>query len=168
MQAVVQLGENGEFSFGELIAKCHIPGCAQAMRGFVSSRLVSESSTLSSLITRYPGKGLGEWALRTRQGSSLSQTAQILDEQYLLGVDQTASEDSSFTTVTNRCLGGPVPVSLDGPLMLATLVHAKGLVLHDFLWAGIDENCSDLNDRKLLSEITGESTITNMYDRPIR
>lgn len=168
MQAVVQLGENGEFSFGELIAKCHIPGCAQAMRGFVSSRLVSESSTLSSLITRYPGDGLGEWALRTRQGSSLSQTAQILDEQYLLGVDQTASEDSSFTTVTDNRLGGPTPVSLDGPLMLATLVHAKGLVLHDFLWAGIDENCSDLNDRKLLSEITGESTITNMYDRPIR
>lgn len=168
MQAVVQLGENGEFSFGELIAKCHIPGCAQAMRVFVSSRLIAEAATLGSLISRYPGKGLKEWALLTRRGASHSQTAQILDEQYLLGVDQAASEDAAFASATNKYLSNPTLVNLEGPLMLATLVYARGLVLHDFLWAGIDEDCSDLNDRKLLCEITGESTITNLYDRPIR
>ena len=168
MQAVVQLGENGEFSFGELIAKCHIPGCAQAMRVFVASRLISEYATLGSLISRYPGKGLGEWALLTRQGATLTPTRQILDEQYLLGTDETTSNDPAFIMVAEKHLSAPVHVSLDGPLMLATLVYARGLALRDFTWAGLDENCSDLNNKAGLSEIIRGATITNLYDRPIR
>ena len=169
MQAVVQLGENGEFSFGELIAKCHIPGCARAMHGFVSSRILSEASTLPSLITRYSGKGLYEWAQFTRQGSALSQTADVLDEQYLLGVDKEATENSPFASAVEKHIDHPALVALEGPLMLATLLYVRGVPLRDLLWAGLDETCADLNDRAQLSAILyGNPTICNLYDRPIR
>ena len=169
MQAVVQLGENGEFSFGELIAKCHIPGCARAMRSFVSSRIMSEATSLASLITRYPGKGLQEWALATRKGATLSQTHEVLDDEYLLGVNQATSQDSQFAEVIARHLEGPTIESLEGPLMLVTLVSARGVSLRDLVWAGLDETCSDINDREQLRSLLYEGTsICNLYDRQIR
>lgn len=169
MQAIVQLGENGEFSFGELIAKCHIPGCACAMHGFVSSRILSEAATLPSLITRYPGKGLYEWAQFTRQGSVLSQTADVLDEQYLLGVDKDATENSPFVSTVEKHIDHPALEALEGPLMLVTLLSVRGVALRDLLWAGLDETCADLNDRTQLSALLfGNPTICNLYDRPIR
>lgn len=169
MQAVVQLGENGEFSFGQLIAKCHIPGCARAMHGFVSSRIQSTASSLCSLITRYPGKGLYEWAQFTRQGSALSQTADVLDEQYLLGVDKDAAKNSSFASAVEKHVDHPSLVALEGPQMLATLLYVRGVSLRDLLWAGLDEHCADLNDRAQLSSLLfGNPVICNLYDRPIR
>ena len=169
MQAIVQLGENGEFSFGELIAKCHIPGCARALHNFASSRIMSEAASLPSLIIRYPGKGLYEWGQFTRHGAALSQTADVLDEQYLLGVDKDAAENRQFIPVIEKNLDNPVMVALEGPLMLATLVLVRGVALRDFLWAGLDENCADLNDKEQLKSLLfGNPTICNLYDRPIR
>ena len=169
MQAIVQLGENGEFSFGELIAKCHIPGCARALHNFISSIILSDSSSLPSLITRYPGKGLIEWAQFTRHGATLSQTADVLDEQFLLGVDRKASENIQFISVIQNYLDAPVLKTLEGPLMLATLISVKGVALRDFLWAGLDENSSDLNDREQLKDLLfGNPIILNLYDRPIK
>ena len=169
MQAIVQLGENGEFSFGELIAKCHIPGCARALHNFASSRILSEAASLPSLIIRYPGKGLFEWAQFTLHGAALSQTADVLDEQYLLGVDNDASDNRQFIPVVEKNLDNPAVEALEGPLMLATLVSVRGVALRDFLWAGLDENCADLNDRnQLKSLLFGNPTICNLYDRPIR
>lgn len=169
MQAVVQLGEKGDFSFGELIAKCHIPGCARALHSFVASRIDSEAPTLASLISRYPGKGLEEWGQLTRHGASLTQTADVLDEQYILGVDCDTKDDPQFAGITEKHLGSPALEALEGPSMLATLVCAKGLSLRDFLWAGLDDKCADLNDKQQLSSLLfGNPTITNLYDRPIR
>ncbi|MBO6078666.1 MAG: VWA domain-containing protein [Bacteroidaceae bacterium] len=169
MQSIVQLGENGEFSFGELIAKCHIPGCARALHIFTSSRILSEAASLPFLIARYPGKGLYEWAHVTQHGASLSQTADVLDEQYLLGLDKEAIENRQFISVVEEKIGNPVRDALEGPLMLATLILTRGVVLRDFLWAGLDENCADLNDREQLKSLLfGNPTICNLYDRPIR
>lgn len=169
MQALVQLGEIGEFSFGELIAKCHIPGCARAMQLFADSCLLSEASTLTSLITRYPGKGLMEWGLFTRQGVSLTQTAVLHDDRMLLGVDRAAVSDRQFLSVMQENIGTLEPAELDGPLMLATLVSLRGVALRDMLWAGLDENCADLNDRSQLESLLfGNPSIKNMYDKLIR
>ncbi len=169
MQAVVQLGENGEFSFGELIAKCHIPGCARAMRIFASSRILSEAATLPSLITKYPGKGLYEWAQFTRQGAALSQTADVLDHQFIMGVDKDAVENRPFVSTAEKHLDNPQLVALEGPLMLASLLSVRGVALRDLLWAGLDETCADLNDKEqLVSLLFGKPTICNLYDRPIR
>lgn len=169
MQAIVQLGENGEFSFGDLIAKCHIPGCARAIHNFASSRILSEAATLSSLITKFPGKGLYEWSQFTRHGAVLSQTADVLDEQYLLGVDKDAVENRSFASAVEKHIDNPVLVPLEGPLMLASLLSVRGVALRDLLWAGLDENCADLNDKAQLAALLfGKPTICNLYDRPIR
>jgi hypothetical protein len=169
LQAIVKLGEKGDFSFGELIAKCHIPGCACALHQFVSSRISSQAATLDSLITKYAGKGLEEWALLTRQGATLSQTASVLDEQFIMGVDTEAAENKQFSTVVASHIGTPGLVPLDGPLMLSTLISMRGIVLSDFAWAGLDETCADLNDREQLQSLLQSGmVITNLYDRPIR
>ena len=169
LQAIVKLGEKGDFSFGELIAKCHIPGCACALHQFVSSRISSQAAALDSLITKYAGKGLEEWALLTRQGATLSQTASVLDEQFIMGVDTEAAENRQFSTVVASHIGTPGLVPLDGPLMLSTLISMRGVVLSDFAWAGLDETCADLNDRaQLQSLLQSGMVITNLYDRPIR
>lgn len=169
MQALVQLGENGEFSFGELIAKCHIPGCARAMQLFADTCLLSEASTLASLISHYPGKGLMEWGLFTRQGVSLTQTATLHDDLLLLGIDHTAASDRQFLSAMQENIGKLEPSELDGPLMLATLVSLRGVALRDMLWAGLDESCADLNDRSQLESLLfGNPPIKNMYDKLIR
>ena len=171
MQTIVQLGATGEFSFGELIAKCHIPGCAQALKAFASERIDSEAVSLSTLITRYPGKGLAEWALFTRRGAELAQTADPLDNQLLLGVDNDASSDRTFvSTITEQMRDYALSIqALEGPLMLATLVSLRGVALKDFLWAGLDEKSADLNDKEQLKSLLfGNPTICNLYDKPIR
>lgn len=169
MNAVVLLGENGEFSFGELIAKCHIPGCARALHNFVSSRIRMEAAGLPSLISRFHGSGLPEWAQFTRHGSALTQTAEVLEEQYLLGVDQKTVDDKPFTDKVSGIIESPALVALEGPLMLATLISVRGVALKDFLWAGLDDRCADLNDRpQLESLLYGSPAITNIHNRPIR
>ena len=171
MQTIVQLGATGEFSFGELIAKCHIPGCAQALKSFSSERIDSEAVSLSNLISRYPGKGIAEWAIFTRRGSELTQTAELLDDQLLLGVDTDASRDRAFvSTINQQMQENALSIqALEGPLMLATLVSMRGLSLKDFLWAGLDERCADLNDREQLASLLfGSPSICNLYNKPIR
>ena len=169
MQAIVQLGENGEFSFGELLAKCHIPGCARALHDFAAEQVSSEATTLSSLIARYPGKGLAEWGLYAKSGAQRKQTAEVLDKQYILGVDRQAAENEKFVSCIKKYLEDPTLSEQDAPLMIATLIMCRGIALNDFSWAGLDENSADLNDREQLTELLyGNPTICNLYDRPIR
>ena len=169
MQAIVQLGENGEFSFGELLAKCHIPGCARALHDFAAEQVSSEATALSSLIARYPGKGLAEWGLYAKSGAQRKQTAEVLDKQYILGVDRQAAENEKFVSCIKKYLEDPTLSEQDAPLMIATLIMCRGIALNDFSWAGLDENSADLNDREQLTELLyGNPTICNLYDRPIR
>ena len=169
MQAIVKLGETGGFTFGQLLAKCHIPGCAKALREFVRSRMPKEAVTLNSLIAEFPGAGLAEWAQTTKRGSALSHTANILEEQYLLGINEAASHDESFMKVVEQELLSPSPAVVEDPFILATLMCYRGLKLTDFAWVGIDETCSDLNDREQLQSVLQDGMkITNLYDRPIR
>lgn len=169
MESIVQLGEVGEFTFGQLIAKCHIPGCAKALRSFVHSRMSQDAVTLHSLIADYPGEGLAEWAHFTRRGSSLSHTATPIEEQYTLSANEAASADDGFLRVLQREVGAPRVIALEDPFILAILLYFRGLTLNDFAWAGLDETCADLNDRATLASLLPEGTmICNMYNRPIR
>lgn len=169
MEAIVQLGEVGEFTFGQLIAKCHIPGCAKALRAFVHSRMRQEAVTLSSLIAEYPGEGLAEWAHVTRHGASLSHTATLLEEQYTLSTNETASTDVDFLRVLEGHLERPQTVVVEDPFILSILLCVRGLNLSDFAWAGLDETCADLNDKAALASLLPEGTmICNLYNRPIR
>lgn len=169
MQAIVKLGEVGEFTFGQLLAKCHIPGCARALCAFVRSRMPKEAVTLNSLIAEFPGAGLAEWAQTTKRGSALSHTANILEEQYVLGTNEAASHDDSFMKVVEQELLSPCPIVVEDPFILATLMCYRGLKLTDFAWVGIDETCADLNDREQLQSLLQDGMIiTNLYDRPIR
>lgn len=169
MQAIVQLGEAGEFTFGQLLAKCHIPGCARALRAFVRSRMRQEAVTLHSLMAEYPGQGLTEWAQMTRRGAALSHTANVLEEQFVLGVNESAAHDEAFANVLERLVCAPQPFVVDDPFILATLLYFRGLDLKDFAWAGLDETCPDLNDRDTLRSLLPEGVmICNLFDRPIR
>ena len=169
MQAIVQLGEAGEFTFGQLLAKCHIPGCAKALRTFVRSRMRPEAVTLNSLIAGYPGQGLEEWAHVTKRSAALSHTANLQEEQYTLGIDEAAVNDEKFCKVLDRMVGAPQPIALEDPFILATLLYYRGLNLNDFAWAGLDETCADLNDRDTLKSLLPEGVmICNLFDRPIR
>ena len=169
MQTIVKMGEVGDLTFGQLLAKCHIPGCAKALRDFVRSRMPKEAVTLNSLIAGFPGAGLAEWAQTTKRGSALSHTATILEEQYILGVNEVATHDESFMKVVEQELLSPCPVVVGDPFILATLMCYRGLNLTDFAWVGIDETCSDLNDREQLQMVLQDGMkITNLYDRPIR
>lgn len=169
MQAIVQLGEVGEFTFGQLLAKCHIPGCAKALRAFVRSRMRQEAVTLNSLIADYPGQGLEEWAFITKKCAALSHTANVQEEQYFLVTNECASTDEDFRKVLDRMVSAPEQVALEDPFILATLLYLRALNLNDFAWAGLDETCADLNDRAALKALLPEGTmICNLFDRPIR
>ena len=169
MQAIVQLGEAGEFTFGQLLAKCHIPGCAKALRAFVRSRMRQEAVTLNSLIAGYPGQGLEEWAHITRRCAALSHTANLQVEHYTLSTNEAAANDEPFCKVLDRMVGAPQTEAMEDPFILATLLYYRGLNLNDFAWAGLDETCSDLNDRAALKALLPEGVmICNLFDRPIR
>lgn len=169
MQAIVRLGEVGEFTFGELLSKCHIPGCAKALSAFVRSRMRQEAVTLNSLIGAYPGKGLEEWAFVTKRGAALSQTANPLEEQYFLSMDEAASNDEDFRRVLDNKVSRPKKEDVEDPFILATLLYFRALKLSDFAWAGLDETCPDLNDRATLKELLPEGAkLCNLFDRPIR
>ena len=99
----------------------------------------------------------------------MTQTANVLDECYMLGVDKAAMEDKSFVEVADKYLGSPKLQDFDAPLMLATLISLRGVTLRDFVWAGLDERSADLNDKEqLVSCIFGNPVICNLYNKPIR
>lgn len=168
LQTDLQLGETGDFTFGQLLAKCHIPGCANALRSFVRSRMPADQVSLNSLIANYPGPGLAEWARITKKGSSLTQTAQVLAEDYRLGISESAKGDNDFIEKVKEHLSRPNTVIHEGPFMLAILLNVKGVALQNFAWAGLEENCSDLNDREQLQSLLEEGCeITNIYNMKI-
>jgi uncharacterized protein YegL len=167
MKPLVTLGENGEFSFGELVAKCHIPGCAMALHSFVLGKIQNEESyDIVCLLSKFANKnGLTEWAALTRRGSTLTQTANPKRTTFQLGTNDKAAESLSEVL---KMLGGPECVSMGDPLILATLVSFSGLDLKDFLWAGLDSSCADLNDREQLQKVMGANAkVRNIYDKLI-
>ncbi len=169
MKPLVTLGENGEFNFGELVAKCHIPGCATALHAFVLGKIQNdESFDIVSLLGKYSNpKGLKEWSAFTRKASTLTQTAVPKETILQLGANEEATSDIPFQEVL-RMLESPEPIAMDNPLILATLVYLSRLDIKDFLWAGMDSTCADLNNKAQLQAILGPTArIKNIYDRTI-
>ena len=169
MKPQVKLGKNGEFNFGELVAKCHIPGCATALHAFILGKIQNdESFDIISLLGKYYNpKGMMEWSAFTRNASTLTQTAVSKETIMQLGADQKATSDLPFQDVLTN-LGNPEPIAMENPLMLASLVYLSRLDLKDFLWAGMDSTCADLNDRAQLQAIMGSTArIKNIYDKTI-
>ena len=168
MKPLVTLGENGEFSFGELVAKCHIPGCAMALHSFIVGKIQNdESFDIVSLLSNYANRrGMEEWNGFTHCGSTLTQTANCKRSVFQLGANDKAVDSLGEPL---RMLGDPVPVSMDNPFMLATLVSFSGLDLKDFLWAGLDDGCKDLNHPDQLQQVLGPNVkIKNIYDKLIK
>ena len=56
------VGITGDYNFGELMQKCYIPGCAEALHKYASEKMNSSITSLVDLVLRYANAdGLNEW-----------------------------------------------------------------------------------------------------------
>lgn len=59
---IFTVGISGDYSIGELMQKCYIPGCAEALHAFSASRMTSGVTTIAGLLSDYADEqGMAEW-----------------------------------------------------------------------------------------------------------
>lgn len=153
LNVLLTAGDKGTFIFGDLLRKCHIPGCARALYNFSINRTASAELSIADLLVKYGNEeGLAEWGriagascryqqAGNRQGT-LSSCKMVVD----------ISEDELLKKLYGTVPGIVVEKLKGMPDMFAFLCCMEPVELSDLQWAGIPADCNLIVQKDKLME----------------
>ncbi len=166
LNVVTQLSTNGEYTFGEAMQKCYIPGCIKMLYEFSKSKTCISRFSMEDLIKQYGNSnGLKEWLLFSRQTCSHTQDFNPLDAgaEYLLQL-QTANNDTEVVQKFGDHTGLEVKNIKEMPDILASILSLQNMHSSDsmsgisnLLWSGITEEDNSFSENFDMSLLEGHN-----------
>lgn len=154
LNVLLTAGEQGTFAFGDLLRKCHIPGCARALYDFSINRMVSARQSIAYLLVKYGNKeGLAEWGKVAGASCRYQQAGnRSVSRPWCKLVVEDGLEDNLLKKLYEVIPGIEVEKLSGMPDLFAFLLCMESIELKDLQWAGIQEDTTLINQK---SQLTG-------------
>lgn len=170
LNVLLTMGDRGTFIFGDLMRKCHIPGCARALYNFAINRMVSAELSIASLLIKYGNnEGLAEWRRMAGASCRYQQAGnrQLSHPWCKLVID--TREDELLKKLYDAIPDVEVEKMTAIPDMFAFLFCMESVELKDLQWAGIPTNSDMIVQKAKLNEYgVGETERAfNIYGKEI-
>lgn len=170
LNVLLTAGDKGTFVFGDLLRKCHIPGCARALYNFSINRMVSAEFSIASLLVKYGDKeGLTEWGRVASASCRYQQAASRQNPRCWCKMVADIREEDLLKKLYEAIPGIEVEKLTEVPDMFAFLLCMESVELNDLQWAGITQESQLINQKDKLMEygIGVTEKALNIYGKEI-
>ena len=153
LNVLLTAGEQGTFAFGDLLRKCHIPGCARALYDFSINRMVSARQSIAYLLVKYGNKeGLAEWGKVAGASCRYQQAGnRSVSRPWCKLVVEDGLEDNLLKKLYEIIPGIEVEKLSDMPDLFAFLLCMESIELKDLQWAGIPADTTLIDQKSQLA-----------------
>jgi len=170
LNVLLTVGDKGTFSFGELLRKCHIPGCARALYNFSISRMMSAELSIAALLVKYGNEeGLIEWGRKSGVTCRYQQAGNRQGVRSWCKLVIDIREDELLKKLYAAIPGVEVEQLGKMPDMFAFLLCMEPVELKDLQWAGVSaDNDLIVQKSKLVEYGVGVTEkAVNIYGKQI-
>lgn len=154
LHVLLSMGDNGTFAFGDLLRKCHIPGCARALYDFVIDRSLCAGYSIISLLVEHGNRdGLKEWGAISEPTCRYSQAGNRQWTESYCKLVTDGREDELQQILCGAIREPAVEPLKDMPDMFALLLRLEPVELKDLQWAGMAETNRHIRQGEALARL---------------
>lgn len=163
LNVVFSFGRRGDYTFGELMQKCYVPGCAKILYEYTMERTQTAQYSIERLLSSYSDKNaMREWKLFSQPRCSYQQAINPRDvESTLQFIDGSKCDKTNFDKMLILQDVSEVPD------IIATMMSLRPMnSISDLQWSGFDRQDISFSE-DLVTNILGGNPKLNIYENTI-
>lgn len=164
LNVLLSIGDNGTFVFGDLLRKCHIPGCAKALYDFAIGRTVCADHSIATLLVKYGNKqGLEEWGIMSETTCRYAQAGNKQTAKLCCKMVVESQEDALSKKLKEAIPSIEVEELRDMPDMFVFLLSMEPIELKDLQWAGMATGNEVIMQKDKLAQLGITNKAMNIF-----
>ncbi len=163
LNVVFSFGRRGDYTFGELMQKCYVPGCAKILYEYTMERTQTAQYSIERLLSNCSDKNaMREWNLSSQPRCSYQQA---INPQRVVSTLQLVEGSQCDKTRFDQSL--ILQDVSEVPDIIATIMSLRPMKsISDLQWAGFDRQDASFS-KNLDANILGGNPKLNIYENTI-